>query len=367
MTAPSSRRWTWIGLAISFFAVPLVLFVFDLGREYLQAKDVLFRESAIFLCAVALIFIIWKKERVALRSVGLGHPRLGKTLFWLFVSCIGVVLADLLCFPINACLHLLGSGYRRFESFGFWGWVYWLMLFRVIVVEELFYRGYAMSRLQSLRAGPLISIGVPLLAYSGAYYREGWDGMIAATIIGAILAGSFALTRNLWITMATRFLTDGTILRELVVPIVVSCAVTLTGGNGTTVSSRSVILKTKHGPELVKQCMENNVRDATEFWMPSLVEVHELEERLPTFISERTSLGRSIIDDYKQYIGVTLHGRRLIFVNAIDSRGEFSGADIIAGWKHRPIVACGGGPTFWQVVYDPETKEFQDFQINGPL
>jgi hypothetical protein len=98
--------------------------------------------------------------------------------------------------------------------------------------------------------------------------------------------------------------------------------------------------------------------------MPSRSDISDLESRLPDFLAHHTTLNRSITEDYKQYVGITRVGRRLVFLSAFSIP---PGARPVLGWRSKPIIWGGGGDTVWRIQYDPERKTFEEFEVNGPL
>jgi len=69
---------------------------------------------------------------------------------------------------------------------------------------------------------------------------------------------------------------------------------------------------------------------------------------------------------YRQYLGIRVGGRNLIYVNAFD---EFTAKQLQEykakiDWRETPIIGCDGGQSFWGVVYDPATGKFSDLEIN---
>ena len=98
--------------------------------------------------------------------------------------------------------------------------------------------------------------------------------------------------------------------------------------------------------------------------MPSRSNISDMEKRLPDFLQHHTALKRSITEDYKQYVGITRAGRRLVFLSAFSIP---PGASPVRGWQSKPIIWGGGGDTVWCIQYDPQQKLFEGFQVNGPL
>jgi hypothetical protein len=99
-------------------------------------------------------------------------------------------------------------------------------------------------------------------------------------------------------------------------------------------------------------------------WMPSRLDISELEKRLPDFIARHTALDRSVTRDYKQYVGIIRGGRRLVFLSAFSIPED---AVSTPEWQQKPIIWGGGGNTVWRVQYDPQEKTFDEFEVNGPL
>ena len=118
------------------------------------------------------------------------------------------------------------------------------------------------------------------------------------------------------------------------------------------ISSRSVILRPEQTSKLAGTTM-------AEAWMPSAATVRELEMRLPAFIAQRTTIHRSIADDYKQYGGIVREGRRIVYVYAFN----IPAGSQLPDWKRKPIVFGGGGDSVWQVEYDVEKKKFIRFEM----
>ena len=98
-------------------------------------------------------------------------------------------------------------------------------------------------------------------------------------------------------------------------------------------------------------------------WAPEANDVTTLEARLSD-ISKLQSGGavRTTISDpfrsYRQYVGIVLSGRRLIYVNGFPT-------PVLKDWQTRLVNVCDGGPAFWGVVFDPVAGTFSDLKTNG--
>jgi membrane protease YdiL (CAAX protease family) len=87
-------------------------------------------------------------------------------------------------------------------------WVFVMVVTRAGLLEEFFYRGYAIDRLQQLTGNRLVSVGVPLLLFGVFHYRQGWAGITIALLTGAVLTAVYLRKRNLWIGIIAHFLFD---------------------------------------------------------------------------------------------------------------------------------------------------------------
>jgi len=100
------------------------------------------------------------------------------------------------------------------------------------------------------------------------------------------------------------------------------------------------------------------------WWLPTAEEIAALEAALPnhlrTFSDERTIALADKVGTYKrQYAGLVIDGRALIFVNALC----FDPTD--GGWTSGPIFVDDGGDCFFQLYYEPSTGGFRELSING--
>ena len=75
--APGARAWTLAGLAIALAGTPLVAFAYRwVVGETTAASQILIREGVIFGLFAALLWIIIRKERLPLQSIGLKTERI---------------------------------------------------------------------------------------------------------------------------------------------------------------------------------------------------------------------------------------------------------------------------------------------------
>lgn len=122
-------------------------------------------------------------------------------------------------------------------------------------------------------------------------------------------------------------------------------------------------LDKKHAKEILEQCS----RDAPTYeggWTPSKQDVERMENNLSELdkLETKACCGRgkipgSAADYNRQYVGIVINGKKVIYINASPAEMPFS--------NRKPMMGCDGGKRFWGAVYDPETNEFSGLAFNG--
>jgi uncharacterized protein len=195
---------TWFGLFISLFALPLVSFAFRRVTIEPGPALVLARECCMTLMAAALLWMVRRREGLPLTSIGIGTSPLWKSLAW------GAVIAVACLVPAAVLGMLTGYGHgpasQAFAKLPLWTTA--IVVVRAGIVEELFYRGYAIERLQSLGFARWISWAVPLVLFALAHWTGGWANILIALVLGAILTAFYQWRRDLVANMFGHFLVD---------------------------------------------------------------------------------------------------------------------------------------------------------------
>jgi membrane protease YdiL (CAAX protease family) len=195
---------TWIGLFLSLFGMLLVRQAVSFFAPTPTLTAAIWKETLIWATAAALLVLVRRGERLPLTSIGLGTSRWWKSILWglvIAVICgfVGVVLAALTSYG-----H--GRGSDAFEKLPLW--LLSLIVIRAGVVEELFYRGYAIERLQSLGLRRFWSAAIPLVIFGVGHWTGGWANIVIALALGAVLAGFYLWHRDLAANMIGHFLVD---------------------------------------------------------------------------------------------------------------------------------------------------------------
>ncbi len=81
-------------------------------------------------------------------------------------------------------------------------------MLRAGIVEELFYRGYAIERLQAVGLGRCTAAASSLIVFSIAHWTGGWANILIAFVTGAILTAFYVWRKDLVANMIGHFLVD---------------------------------------------------------------------------------------------------------------------------------------------------------------
>ena len=210
---PRNRGATWLGLFIALFGMLIIRAAVYLFYPPYSFPAAIWRESLNWLCAIALLLIIRFGERLPLRSVGIGRASIKSSLGWgAIIGVICLVLAAV----IVALTHYTGG-----EPGAALGklplWLVTLIVLRAGVLEELFYRGYAIERLEALGLNRFWAGTIPLLIFSFAHWTGGWANIVIALVLGAVLTFFYIWRRDLVANMIGHFAVDfiGNILPRL--------------------------------------------------------------------------------------------------------------------------------------------------------
>jgi uncharacterized protein len=204
---------TWIGLFISLFGMLIIRQTVSYFWPTLTFTAAIWKESLIWLSAAALLVLVRRGEGLPLRSIGIGTSRWWKSILW---GLILTVLCALVGFALAHLTHYgHGTGSAAFDKLPLW--LITLIVLRAGVVEELFYRGYAIERLQALGLGQFASAAIPLVIFAVAHWTGGWANIVIALALGAILAGFYLWRRDLIANMIGHGLVDfvGNVLPRL--------------------------------------------------------------------------------------------------------------------------------------------------------
>ena len=166
----------------------------------------IWKESLIWLCAIVLLVIIRRGERLPLRSVGLGTSPWWKSILW---GLVMTVISGVVGFGLAHATHYGQANNPTAAAFSKLPvWLLILIILRAGVVEELFYRGYAIERLESLGLNRVWAVVIPLAIFGVGHWTGGWANILIALVLGVILSVFYLWRRDLVANMIAHFLVD---------------------------------------------------------------------------------------------------------------------------------------------------------------
>jgi uncharacterized protein len=213
MDGPSSKAMTWFGLVIALFSMILIREAFRAISTEPGPMLVLARETCMFAAAGALAWIVRRGERASWQSIGIGTSPPWKSLVWGFLIAIANTV------PIVVIARWTGYGHSA-SALAFAKlplWVIFIVVLRAGVVEELFYRGYAIDRLQRVGCRRITACTVSLSIFAVAHWTGGFVNIVIALVAGGIMTVFYLWRRDLLANTFGHFLVDfaGNILPAL--------------------------------------------------------------------------------------------------------------------------------------------------------
>ena len=212
--APQARATaTWVGLGISLFSMLAIRQVFMLFTSPENQQAIVLREAVFWAAAAGLLWLVKKGEGLPLSSIGLGTSPLWKSALW------GLAMAAASFAVALPIVHMSGYGHgaaaQRMDRLPLW--LVTAIVVRAGVVEELFYRGFAIERLRALGLGKFMAVAIPLAIFGLGHWTGGGANILIALAVGAVLSGFYLWRRDLTANIFAHFLVDfiGNVLPRL--------------------------------------------------------------------------------------------------------------------------------------------------------
>jgi len=202
----SRSRATACGLALALLGGPAYIALYRLitGENHSDTQIVL-KELGLFLLVAVLLWLVKTREALPLSSIGLHLERVGRSLLR---GCLLAVAALVVTVGLYFLLRQFGIHLGGSDSFRPSLWVVTLSMLRAGVAEEIFYRGYAIERLQALTGSKWIAGLVPLALFAAAHYRQGLGGIVATFVLGGMFTVFYLRYRDLIANVTGHFLED---------------------------------------------------------------------------------------------------------------------------------------------------------------
>ncbi len=216
-TVPQAERsglTTWIGLFVALFGLFLIREAIRTVNHDPGTALVIAREVLCFASAGALLVLVKHGGKLPLTTIGLGTSVWWKSALWGLVTMLLCGGAAELCGMVTKDGSGTTSPFDRLPL-----WVCVLIVFRAGIVEELFYRGYAIERLRLMGAGRFASAALPLFLFAVGHYAGAWVDLLQPLVLGGILTGFYLWRRDLVANILAHTLVDlvgtGVIVRIL--------------------------------------------------------------------------------------------------------------------------------------------------------
>src|ERR1700746_2422114 len=199
--------FTWLGLVITLFGMIVVRHAVLYFSPTLTVSAAIWSESLMWVCIAAVCWIIRRGEKLPFSSIGLDTSRWSKSLGWGVVLTVGNIVVGSTPDLSAVMTHFQPNEFAR-QLTRLPVWLLALTCMRAGVGEELFYRGYAIERLQALGLSRFWAAAIPLLIFSVGHWTSGWQNVVTAFIIGSMLAAFYLWRRDLLANMIAHFLVD---------------------------------------------------------------------------------------------------------------------------------------------------------------
>jgi hypothetical protein len=103
-------------------------------------------------------------------------------------------------------------------------------------------------------------------------------------------------------------------------------------------------------------------------WTPALQDVRVFESGLPDYLRtlkppEEPDLYRIVPDYKRQYEGLVLDGRRVLFV--FFRCPSHTDDDYESEWSKHPMIVQDGGKCYFDIRFDIVTREYSELTFNG--
>jgi membrane protease YdiL (CAAX protease family) len=157
--------------------------------------------------AAVLLYVLFAEKR-PLSSVGYRRPRMRDIGIAIAAGTLILTGVAFIFFVILPALHLDESPQvGKLLTLPLWWRL--ILVVRGVVAEELFYRGYAIERLQEISRSRAVA-GIFSCAVFTCAHIGTWGGghLLIAGFAGIILTGLYLWRRNLWVNMIAHSLVD---------------------------------------------------------------------------------------------------------------------------------------------------------------
>lgn len=112
--------------------------------------------------------------------------------------------------------------------------------------------------------------------------------------------------------------------------------------------------------------------EVTGYWKPDADQIQAAEKTLAPVLEAALakirvadSMRPAVEDYYRQYIGITIRGERVIYINGFEKRFAENPKQP-EQWKSQVVFVCDGGHGFFGAEYDMAKGLVRNLNFNGP-
>jgi membrane protease YdiL (CAAX protease family) len=199
--------FTFLGILISYFSISGINLLFkQLYGEQLDDGIMLFKELLIFASVGLLLWIILKKEKRSLESIGLHGRKWKASIGWGFVN---VVICFALAIGVLFLIQQLGWTYGDSTAFDKLSLAtIAVVTLRAGIAEEVFMRGYLIERLTEMTKNVYVACLLSLVPFALFHAWQGYAGILISFVLGGYLTIIYVWRRDLKSNIITHFLVD---------------------------------------------------------------------------------------------------------------------------------------------------------------
>jgi membrane protease YdiL (CAAX protease family) len=199
--------YTVIGLFISYTSITVLnlIFKYFFGNQ-LTDLTAIARELLILGMVAVVLWIVVKKEKLPLESIGL-HARNWKgTWIWALVTVVGCFALAFACILFAQIIGWKFGESKAFDKLSLFAIS--IIVIRAGVAEEVFMRGFIIERLTTWTGNKYAAAMLSLVPFALLHYSQGYAGILISFVLGGMLTVMYMWRRDLKANIIAHFLVD---------------------------------------------------------------------------------------------------------------------------------------------------------------
>jgi hypothetical protein len=145
-------------------------------------------------------------------------------------------------------------------------------------------------------------------------------------------------------------------------------------------SEWAVVLPADYWPPNMYRWCSRDAPGRSGYWAPDAETIKALEDALAPALqraldekkkrTRNASWNPSAGDYYRQYMGIRVGRRQVVYINGFDKgyaeRLARTRPELTDSWRTTAVNVCDGGASFFGAEYDPATRQISNVRFNGP-